>query len=151
MTEYKYKYIKGVFSMEAFAEGELAPDPYDAICVSECPTEVGGSVACNTAIEPCPMNGVPTMAYMDALCLPDWEVGKDQIIRIFKDLSQQPGSQKYVADIINSWQTLVIMLFATIVITIAYIFALRFFVKPLLFFSMTVCFLIFVGGGFYSW
>lgn len=91
------------------------------------------------------------MAYMDALCLPDWEVGKDQIIRIFKDLSQQPGSQKYVADIINSWQTLVIMLFATIVITIAYIFALRFFVKPLLFFSMTACFLIFVGGGFYLW
>merc|ERR1711935_792308 len=97
--------------------------------------------------EECPYNGIPTEVYMNSMCLPSMEDGADQLIRVFKDLSQQPGSQKYVSDIINSWQTLVIMLFATIVITIGYIIALRFFVKPLLFFSMTAVFLIFVGGG----
>lgn len=42
------------------------------------------------------------------------------------------------------------MLFGSIFISVAYIALLKWFVKPLLFFSMAVMLIVFGGGGFYS-
>lgn len=42
------------------------------------------------------------------------------------------------------------MLFGSIIISVAYIALLKWFVKPLLFFSMAVMLIVFGGGGYYS-
>jgi len=58
---------------------------------------------------------------------------------------------KYAADIQQCWQGMLIMCFVTLVITIIYIFLLKWITKPLLYTSMAVIFIGFFLLGVWAW
>jgi hypothetical protein len=58
---------------------------------------------------------------------------------------------KYAADIQQCWQGMLIMCFVTLVISIIYIFLLKWITKPLLYTSMAVIFIGFFLLGVWAW
>ena len=61
LTAYPYKFITGVFSSNAVDGGEVSLNPYDAVCVENCDTPVGGVLPCASLNgEECPYNGIVT-------------------------------------------------------------------------------------------
>lgn len=66
-------------------------------------------------------------------------------------MGESDSASKYVVDIINSWSTLLIMVFVTVIIAILYVWILKYIVKPLLWASMILVVGIFVALGAYAY
>ena len=103
--------------------------------------------------ESCPYSALNTNTdLIETYCIPAWQDGRDLIVELYRDLAQQEdGAGKYIADIGNSWQTLVIMIFGTLIVAALYVWLLQFIVKPMLYLSMILVLALFAGLGVYSW
>ena len=66
-------------------------------------------------------------------------------------MNEQNNCGKYMADIQNCWQAIVGMAFGSLVISIIYIFLLKWITKPLLYVSMVLILVFFVLLGGWSW
>jgi len=70
---------------------------------------------------------------------------------IYKAIEEQSGIGMYLVEIQNCWQAIAIMSGCTIIISIIYIFLLKWITKPLLYISMFVIFVAFVLLGGYCY
>lgn len=119
---------------------------YDAVCVKECPKSLG-LTACktNNNVGTCPTT-VGDTSLLYTFCVPS----VDSVEEVLKVLYK--GNQRfaqYVTDIKESAKPLLIMSAVTFVISIIYIYLLKFFAKPLLYISIVAILVSGVIGGFY--
>jgi len=85
---------------------------------------------------------------MMGYCVPTTEmvkkIGKTMFDAMTAQMNNQMGGfSKYMADLQNSWRLLLLMSFLSLLITLFYLFLLRWITKPLLYTSL---FLIFICG-----
>jgi len=121
---------------------------YDAVCVKECPKSLG-LTACktNNNVGTCPTT-VGDTSLLYTFCVPS----VDSVEEVLKVLYK--GNQRfaqYVTDIKESAKPLLIMSAVTFVISIIYIYLLKFFAKPLLYISIVAILISGIIGGYYLW
>lgn len=84
-------------------------------------------------------------------CLPE----KDDVQAIFNQVYEQMNEKnnfaKYITDIQNCWQAIAGMAFGTFVISVIYIYLLKWITKPLLYTSMVLILIFFILLGGWSW
>jgi len=90
---------------------------------------------------------------MMGYCVPTTEMVKKMGQSMFDAMTAQMNKQiggfsKYMADLTNSWRLLCLMSFISLLITLFYLFLLRWITKPLLYTSL---FLIFICGAVVSY
>jgi 4-hydroxybenzoate polyprenyltransferase len=85
------------------------------------------------------------------LCLPTKEVGLDLFNKMLEKFDDSTGMVKYLVELGEVWEILVGMCFGTIVISIFYIFLLRWITKPLLYISMLAILIGFILLGGWCW
>ena len=122
--------------------------------------------ATSYCIDKCPMNGTspnnsdgetlaPTIFdtendLISTYCLPPLdEQFMDLINKVLASLSDQPGFGKYIADLEYSWQPIVYMSLASIVITFVYIWLLKCLTRPLLYISIFIILAALIGLGYW--
>jgi len=89
--------------------------------------------------------------YVDTLCLPTEEAAKDVFTEMVKKLDESTGMVKYLVQLGECWEIVLAMAGATIVISIFYIFLLKWITKPLLYTSMLLILIGFILLGGWSW
>ena len=83
--------------------------------------------------------------------MPSRESAKAILQRIEEELNAESNFGKYVLDLQNCWEGLAVMSAATIVISIIYVFLLKWITKPLLYISMVLILLGFILLGGFAW
>lgn len=119
---------------------------YDAVCVKECPKKLG-LTACktNNNVRSCPTTiGDTTLLY--TFCVPSLDSAETVLTTLYQGNQQ---FAQYVADIRESAKPLMIMAAVTFVISMLYIYLLKWFAKPLLYISIVAILVSGVIGGFY--
>jgi hypothetical protein len=86
------------------------------------------------------------MLALDRFCFPDPTKFKDFAIDIADRMSNGQGA-KYVGDVYNAWEIIVIMCFVSALIAFIYLCTLRCFAKPLVFISLILILLLLIAGG----
>ena len=142
-------------------KGGTSTGLYDAVCVKECPTGVAtmGSIKAavstvkldcltNNDVSKCPNAPIDTNP-VGSLCLPDPKKAKETIVKLYKAFGENENLTQYIIQIVDAKVPLLIMLAVVFVVTIAYIYLLRFIAKPVLYISMFAIFLFGVLGGGY--
>ena len=135
---------------------------YDAVCVKECPTglaEPGSPGALlnpklecltNNDVSECPQAPIDTVA-VGSLCLPDPGKAKEAMIKLYKAFGENENLTQYIVQVVDAKYPLLVMAGVVFVVTIAYIYLLRFIAKPVLYLSMFAIFVFGVLGGLYVW
>lgn len=85
------------------------------------------------------------------LCIPTKEVGLDLLNKMLEGLNKSTGAVKWLVQLGECWDVLVGMAFATVVISLVYIWLLKCITKPLLYTSMLLILILFAGAGYWSW
>lgn len=85
------------------------------------------------------------------LCMPTKEVGMDLLNQMLQKLDDSTGMVKYLVELGEVWEILAGMAGATIVISVVYIFLLRWITKPLLYISMLLILIGFILLGGWCW
>lgn len=155
-SEYKYKY----FSQLLTATTGKTDAIYDAVCVSECPKNVpmpgdfggGFNVKCipNNDEEDCP-RAMYNTSLVFGYCLPEMNSTVELIKQVYEQMNNEANLSQYFIDIQECWQVMLVMCFVTLVITIIYVFLLRWIAKPLIYVSLFAIFIIGVLGGYATW
>lgn len=120
---------------------------YEAVCVKECP-KTAGLTACKThaKITICPLTaGETNLLY--TFCVPSAASAEDVLKTLYKGGSS--SFAQYVADIKESVKPLFIMAAVTFVISMLYIYLLKWFAKPLLYISIVAILVCGLVGGLY--
>jgi hypothetical protein len=146
-TEFKYKHFTRLI------EG-TGQDPtllYNAVCVSECPLkdEVAKCMT-NTDEDECPKTYYETQLNY-GYCIPAGEEVEAALAKILEEVNEQSSFGKYLNELQNCWQAIAVMSGVTIIISILYIFLLKWITKPLLYISMILIFICFVLLGGYCY
>ena len=124
---------------------------FNAVCVKECPKN-GEKADCQTNSHKteCPTSYFDSVAKF-GYCLPE----KDDVQAIFNQVYEQMNEKnnfaKYITDIQNCWQAIAGMAFGTFVISVIYIYLLKWITKPLLYTSMVLILIFFILLGGWSW
>jgi hypothetical protein len=144
-TEYKYKYFSGIVK-EIAGAGAKTSGLYDAVCVKECPKSAG-LTACktNNNVRSCPITVGDTQK-LYTFCVPSTNSAEEVMKTLFKGNQQ---FAQYISDIQHSGKPLAIMAAVTFVISMLYIYLLKWFAKPLLYISIVAILISGVVGGFY--
>ena len=98
----------------------------------------------------CPLSKYDT-ELLFGYCLPSRETAKDVLLIVSEELNSKANFGKYFAEITECWETLAIMAGGTVVISIVYIFLLKWITKPLLYTSMFIILIMFILLGAWSW
>jgi len=88
---------------------------------------------------------------MSSYCVPDFDPDSDVIKQLYEQMNEQVGLAAYVTDIKESWQVLLIMGFGSFVITLIYLFLLKWITKPLLYVSLFMIFILGLLCGYFAW
>jgi len=86
-----------------------------------------------------------------SVCLPTKEIGLDLLNDFLKELDKSTGMVKYLVELGECWEILVGMSFASVFISLFYIYLLRCITKPLLYTSMLLILILFVLCGAWCW
>jgi len=128
--------------------GSSSAGLYDAVCVKDCPKDLG-LTACkpNSKVSSCPTTvGDTTPLY--SYCVPSSASAETVLETLYKGNQQ---FAQYVSDIRESASPLLIMAAVTFVISMLYIYLLKWFAKPLLYISIVAILVCGVLGGFFLW
>jgi hypothetical protein len=101
--------------------------------------------SCNAATAK--YNTEPQMGY----CVPTKEDSLEAYNMIKEELDKQSGMGQYIVQLKASWEAIAIMSFVTILISLLYIWLLKWITKPLLYVSMLIillCFLVMAAYGY---
>ena len=145
-SDYKYKYLSGL-SNALTGAGAKSAALYEAVCVKECPKEVG-LTACkpHAGVTTCPMTlGDTQLLY--TFCVPSVASAEEVLQTLYQGGNQEFAT--YVADIRDSVKPLAIMAAVTFAISILYIYLLKWFAKPLLYVSIVAILVSGIVGGLY--
>lgn len=120
---------------------------YEAVCVKECPKSVGlTDCKVHASISVCPATlGGTKLLY--TYCVPSAASAEDVLKTLYKGSTGQFA--QYVADIKESVRPLFIMAAVTFVVSMLYIYLLKWFAKPLLYISILAILICGVVGGLY--
>lgn len=167
MTEYKYKYFTNLGAIKLDAPSkDMFKDPviYWAVCVKECPDGVTvEKIATKEKID-CMINNDVTVcpSYSDSIfmntttqynyCIPRTDKAEAIIKEMYKELNDSIGGfGNYINDINDAWFVMLIMAIVSFLVTIAYVWLLKYVTKPLLYSSLVLIFFLGCGTGFYAY
>lgn len=88
---------------------------------------------------------------MATYCLPNKETAYDIFKKVYKELEESHNFGKYLAELQDCWRPMAVMAAGTVVISIVYIFLLKWITKPLLYTSMVLIQFMFILLGLWSW
>lgn len=165
-TEYKFKFFTNLDSIDTNAGKEMFKNPaiFWAVCVKECPDGVtvekiasGGKVDCllNNDVSECP-------SYTDSMfmnttlqynyCIPRTDKAEAIVKEMYKELDESIGGfGNYINDIKDAWFILLVMSIVAFLVTIGYVWLLKFATKPLLYSSLVLIFFLGCGSGYYAY
>ena len=151
--EYKLKHFTSLLTSNG-----VAPGLYYSVCVSECPKklEVGEDYnnKCKTNADVTDCNAFTAMYDTEPMmryCLPTKEDSLEAYNYIQEEIDKQSGMGQFVIQLQESWEAIVIMSIATVVISIIYVWLLKIIVKPILYISMLVILLMFLVMAAYGY
>lgn len=126
------------------------------MCVKECPTEYGpdaDDLKCKMpeSDEECDITPTYPSIISYSYCLPTDEFLKDVGGAFLDAMNKQNNFASYAAEIADAGIGLLYMALATFVISFIYIMLLRWITKPLLYVSLFVILLCFIGLGVFGW
>lgn len=124
---------------------------FNAVCVASCPKQ-GEATDCfkNSHVSECPTAAFDTVV-AGTYCLPEADDVKQIFEKIYNNMNEKNNFGKYMADIAQCWQAIAGMCAATLVISVIYIFLLKWITKPLLYVSMLLILVFFILLGGWSW
>lgn len=120
-----------------------------SVCIDTCPKKGSGD------LKYLPNSKYPTVSYelrgwnddtdvVMGFCVPSLDTIKEMASPLNDEMNKNIGAfTKYMADIKETWKLILVMAFASLVITLIYLFLLRWITKPILYVSL---FLIFIFG-----
>lgn len=127
---------------------------YQAVCVKECPAkDVAAECKTNTDVNSCPTNELYGTQPFEYYCIPTKESAKDAYKMMMNALQKDPNFgtlTKYMQEISMVWKEMLYMCLASVVISIVYIFLLKWITKPLLYCSMVIILAMFILLGGWS-
>jgi solute carrier family 44 protein 1 (choline transporter-like protein) len=125
---------------------------FQAVCVKTCPSSLA-----NPECKPnsdseweCPMSMFDTVP-LHTYCMPESEDVMALFSQVYSQMDENNNFGKFINDLQNCWQAIVIMAFGSLVISAAYIFLLKWITKPLLYVSMVLILLCFLLLGGWAW
>lgn len=155
-TPYKYKY----FSQLLQATTGNTEKIYNALCVSECPVNVPapGDFTKSFKVK-CIVNNdeksCPTALYNTTLvfgyCLPEYDSTVELIKTVFAEMNNQANFSQYFIEIGEVWKLMIVMCFVALILSVIYVFLLRWIAKPLIYVSLFAIFLLGLLGGYWVW
>jgi len=101
----------------------------------------------------CPTNGLYSTMLVESMCIPTKESASDVYKILMNALQNDPNFgtfSKYAQEIGVVWKEILYMCLASVVISIIYIFLLKWITKPLLYCSMVIILAMFVLLGAWS-
>jgi len=104
----------------------------------------------NKDIKTCPKNSIYGTTLLHGYCMPDKRSIKNIVEEFFSTTDSIGGFASFAHDMQECWQVLLGMAFATIFISLIYIFLLKWIVKPVLYVSMVLILILFVLIGAWS-
>jgi hypothetical protein len=132
--------------------------------VKECPDGVtsekiasGAKIECmiNNDVKVCPSYSSSIFmntTYHFKYCIPRTDKAEAIIKEMYKELDESIGGfGSYINDIKDAWLVLVVMSFVAFIVTLGYVWLLKYFTKPLLYSSLIMIFLLGIGTGIYAW
>jgi len=124
---------------------------FNAVCVKECPKNFEtADCMINSDNEECPRAYFDTVA-LYTYCIPEKDDLKYIFENVYKQMNEKNNFGKYVADLQLCWKGLAIMAAVTLLISIVYIFLLKWITKPLLYISMVLILAAFCLLGGWCW
>jgi hypothetical protein len=165
-SDYKYKFFTNLDKFDLNKKEEAFKDPqiYRAVCVKKCPEDVtsetigkGETIECmvNQDVPECPkhslsifMNTTERYNY----CIPKTDKAEAIVKEMYKELDESVGGfGNYVNDIKIAWLVMLVMAIVSFLITIGYVYLLKYFTKPLLYTSLFLIFLLGCGTTIYAY
>jgi len=127
-----------------------------AACVKTCPA-INKQADCVPNTETsnvCPTNDLYGTTLFVNYCFPDKAAGKKALDVIKRALAADPNvgrMTEYFQQLEIVWKEILYMCLASVLITVVYIFLLKWITKPLLYVSMLIILFMFVLLGAWSW
>jgi len=123
--------------------------------VKECPAEdvVAECMPNVDSNNECPTNKLYSTVLFETMCLPNREAAKDVYKVLMNALQNDPNFgtfSKYAQEIGIVWKEMLYMCLASVLISIVYIFLLKWITKPLLYCSMVIILAMFILLGAWS-
>jgi hypothetical protein len=145
LADYPYLYIVQV---EADASTDVV-DMSTSVCVSSCDLDEGDYTDCytNPEVTDCPLVYYDYQLYLDRYCFPNSTTAANDIM----DMLGNNTFATSMADLSQTPDVFIYMPIVTVVVTFLYIFALKYFVRPLLYISFIGILVLFTAGGAYSY
>lgn len=155
LSEYKYKYLT-LFSSD-LGVGTISKDSFiKAVCVKECPkNEV--QPECNSAADDQCTDGKFSASKYDTslkfkyYCVPSGDDFKKKAKKLYALFNEAFSVGQYMTDVVDARNILVLMMIVTLIISVLYVVVLRWIVKPVLYISMVLIQIGFIGVGFFAW
>lgn len=157
MTDYKYKYMYNLLSI---VKDKDAPSKwFKAVCVKSCPAkgatsdcirDGGSKSGCPVASDDLSNLGGYGTHLVRGYCLPDKAALKGGFNKLMEVMSSNSAFTSSMNDIQLCWQVILGMCAATVVISLIYVFLLKWIVKPILYISMVLILGLFVLFGLWS-
>ena len=119
----------------------------DTVCVKKCPNATYEQAQCypNKDFPDCPRAEVGSDLYLERYCLPRNKEMREELLK--KIASGDLG--RYMSDLATCWWVFLVLGGISAVLSFTYLVLMKWFAKPIIYFSMISIVLLLVGGGFY--
>ena len=150
LTDYPYKFLppEAIASLASTDDNTVVK----AVCVKKCPSEENGLLTdCykNTDYPTiCPIAGYDTKKLI-TYCVPEYDSAKEGVKELYNTLDEKYGFASHLQDLAAAWKPIVIMGCATIVVTLLYVWLLKYITKPFLYGSLLAVQVLLILAGYW--